>query len=78
MDRHVQTLQNTSAAKIWQINNKRASDDIGAETLQELEARHRGSARGQKIINHQNLFTRFNGVFMDFHHRFAIFQCIGL
>jgi hypothetical protein len=30
MDRHVQTLQNTPTAKIWQINNKRASDDIGA------------------------------------------------
>ena len=34
MDRNVQPLQNTPAAKIGQINDKCASDDIGAETLE--------------------------------------------
>ena len=65
-------------AQFRQVDDKGAADHLCAQPLDQLDPGLGGAAGGQQVIHQQHLFARLQCVGMQFHHRLAIFQRIGL
>lgn len=74
---HAHSLKQFAPAKFGQVNHKPATDNFGTQRLDQVNARLRCAASGQKIVNHQDLIARFERVVVDFDGGCTIFQSIG-
>ena len=57
-----------------ELDEEGNGDEVGLESVKELNRGGSGAAGGEEVVDEQDLFPGMDGVFMDFHDIFAVFQ----
>lgn len=66
-----------AAIKESELDEERDGDDLGVESIEELDRSGGGASGGEEVIDQQDFFAGMDGVFVDFDDVFAIFERVG-
>jgi hypothetical protein len=66
-----------AAVEKGELDEEGGGHDVGVEGLEEFDRCRGRSARGEEVIDEQDVLAGLYGVFVNFHDSFAIFKGVG-
>ena len=66
-----------AAVEEGEFDEEGGGDDVGVEGFEEFDGGSGSAAGGEEVIDEEDVFARFDGVFVDFDDGFAVFEGVG-